>query len=307
MIEIRWHGRGGQGAKTAAVLLADVASRVGWHAQAFPEYGPERMGAPVVAYNRLSKEAIRIHTPITNPDYVVVLDPSFIGSQSLVRGLGGGEKVLVNTTRSPADLAGALGVPPDVEVIAVDASGIAARHLGRDIPNTPMMAALIGVMEIMELGKLKETLRGRLESKFGDRPELVEGNLKAVEEAFSAIARGGGRPVASTEAAVKSPSRHPAAGWRELPLSGILRGGATSSRWQTGDWRNYRPKHIPENCIHCLLCWVFCPDIAVVVRDGRMVGFDYDHCKGCGICAEECPTKDKAIRMVPEIEEGTGR
>ncbi len=89
-------------------------------------------------------------------------------------------------------------------------------------------------------------------------------------------------------------------GWQRAPLAGSIRGGANSAAFKVGDWRSYRPVHIKENCIHCLLCWVFCPDMAIVAEDGKMVGFDYEHCKGCGICAEECPTKDKAIEMAKE-------
>ncbi len=95
-------------------------------------------------------------------------------------------------------------------------------------------------------------------------------------------------------------------GWKEFPPGGVIRGGANSHHFKTGEWRTYRPRHIEENCIHCLLCWIYCPDLAIVARDGKMLGFDYEHCKGCGICAEECPTKDKAIEMVAEPEEESG-
>lgn len=89
--------------------------------------------------------------------------------------------------------------------------------------------------------------------------------------------------------------------WRALPRGGVIP-KATGEQYHTGDWRSSRPLWIPENCIHCLLCWVYCPDMAVIVEDGKMIGFDLEHCKGCGICAWECPTKDKAIEMRPETD-----
>ncbi|MGI6037361.1 MAG: 4Fe-4S binding protein [Limnochordia bacterium] len=90
-------------------------------------------------------------------------------------------------------------------------------------------------------------------------------------------------------------------GWREIKeLGGTIQGGANAPRFETGDWRTLKPIHLPERCIHCLLCWVYCPDMAVIVEDGRMVGFDYKHCKGCGICAKECPSRANAIDMIPE-------
>lgn len=97
------------------------------------------------------------------------------------------------------------------------------------------------------------------------------------------------------------------ANWRALPLGAVITGGANSTRFETGDWRTLKPVHLPERCIHCLLCWVFCPDMAVIVEDGRVVGFDYKHCKGCGICAKECPSKVHAIDMVPEAAGDTDR
>ena len=89
-------------------------------------------------------------------------------------------------------------------------------------------------------------------------------------------------------------------GWKELPIGGIITGGATSVTVQTGEWRIRKPVVDLERCINCLFCWVYCPDDAVIVEDGKMKGFDYEHCKGCGVCAEECPPRVKCIDMVPE-------
>jgi len=89
-------------------------------------------------------------------------------------------------------------------------------------------------------------------------------------------------------------------GWKTLPEGDVIAGGGTANDFKTGDWRSKRPIFIPEKCIHCLTCWVYCPDSAIIVKDGKVVGYDYDHCKGCGICEHECPVKGKAIKMVPE-------
>jgi len=91
-------------------------------------------------------------------------------------------------------------------------------------------------------------------------------------------------------------------GWKTLPEGDIIAGGGTAQEFKTGDWRSKRPVFIPEKCIHCLTCWVYCPDNAIIVKDGKVIGYDYEHCKGCGICEHECPVKGKAIKMVPERE-----
>lgn len=91
-------------------------------------------------------------------------------------------------------------------------------------------------------------------------------------------------------------------GWKELPEGDLIIGGGTACQFKTGDWKSKRPVLLSEKCIHCLSCWVYCPDSAVITKDGKMVGFDLEHCKGCGICYHECPVKGKAIMMVPEKE-----
>ena len=90
--------------------------------------------------------------------------------------------------------------------------------------------------------------------------------------------------------------------WREMPIGGIITEAGNSDKYETGSWRTFRPVHVPERCIHCLKCWILCPDSAIIVKDGKVVGFDYAHCKGCGICAKECPPKCHAIEMKLESE-----
>jgi pyruvate ferredoxin oxidoreductase gamma subunit len=188
MIEIRWHGRGGQGAKTAALLLADVGFSAGLFVQGFPEYGPERMGAPITAYNRLSKEEIRVHSNIYDPDMVVVVDETLLKTVDVAAGLKPGGKLLVNSGRAPADvLAGFDGFNGDVYVI--DAVDIAMRTIGKPMPNAPLLSAAIRLSGIMEKGEAIAAMEGAFTEKFASKPEVVSGNMAAVTEAWSAVLR----------------------------------------------------------------------------------------------------------------------
>lgn len=185
LTEIRWHGRGGQGAKTASQLLAEAASAAGMYVQGFPEYGPERMGAPVLAFNRCSDSRIAIHCHVTEPDVVAVLDPTLLGP-AVTEGVAGDAVVLVNTTESPAAVRRKMGLTVG-RVFTVDASGIAVDAFGRDIPNTPMIGALLRITELMPYEEFISIMRKQLEDKFKSRASIVEGNLKAIERAYQEV------------------------------------------------------------------------------------------------------------------------
>lgn len=184
MIEIRWHGRGGQGAKTASQLVADAALDEDMFIQAFAEYGPERMGAPIQCFTRISKKPIKIHCHAQTPDVVAVLDPTLVGSEDVTSGMRDDGILLVNTPEAPAEIKKQL---PDVKVkvYTVDASGIASEAIGRPIPNTPMIGALTKVTGLIKIDKLKESLRKKFSGKFKD--EIIEGNIKAVERAYEEV------------------------------------------------------------------------------------------------------------------------
>ena len=148
-LEIRWHGRGGQGAKTASLLLADAAFATGNYVQGFPEYGPERMGAPITAYNRISENPIRVHSNIYNPDYVVVVDQTLLESVNVTEGLKEDGAIIVNSEKSPEEIRKHLkGYEGDVYTI--DARTISEDCLGRYFPNTPMLASVVKVSKVME-------------------------------------------------------------------------------------------------------------------------------------------------------------
>jgi len=186
MIEVRWHGRGGQGAKTAALLFAEAVMATGKYIQAFPEYGPERMGAPVQSFNRISEDPITIHSSITNPDYVVILDPSLMESVSVTEGVGKKGKVIVNTSFSASEIAQKLGIDAG-QVYVVNASRIAVETIGRDIPNTPMLGALVKVIGTLDVSGVLEDTKIKLTAKFRHKPEIIEGNLASIRRAFDEV------------------------------------------------------------------------------------------------------------------------
>jgi pyruvate ferredoxin oxidoreductase gamma subunit len=188
VLEIRWHGRGGQGAKTAALLFAESALDTGMFIQAFPEYGPERMGAPVAAFNRLSDKPIRSHAAVKKPRVVVVLDPSLIEPAHVTSGLLEDGILLVNTTEDPVELKKRLGLPDSVTVYAVDASKIAIEEVGKDVPNTPMLGALVKVTRVLEFEPVMKAIEGKLADKFrGGKEKFVKPNLKSIRRAYEEV------------------------------------------------------------------------------------------------------------------------
>ena len=184
MIEIRWHGRGGQGAKTAAQLVAQVALEEGKFSQGFPEYGPERMGAPIRGFTRVSDEEIQLHCAIERPDVVVVLDDTMIEMPSVTEGVQGDTRFVVNTTLSPSETAAKLQVP-DGTVYCVDATTISIEELGRPMPNTPMVGALVKTTGCISLQALESDIRQRFGRKFGQR--IVDGNIRAIQRAYQEV------------------------------------------------------------------------------------------------------------------------
>lgn len=182
--EIRWHGRGGQGVKTAAVMAAQVALEEGKFAQGFPEYGPERMGAPVTGYTRISDKAITIHCGVSNPDVVAVLDNSLVGQIDVTAGIDENGVLILNTPEPPAEARKKLGLEGG-SVYTVDATQISIDEIGRPIPNTPMMGALIKVTELLGMETLKHDIEKKFMKKFGEK--VVQGNFNAIERAYREV------------------------------------------------------------------------------------------------------------------------
>ena len=186
MIEIRWHGRGGQGAKTASLLLADAAFNTGKYIQGFPEYGPERMGAPITAYNRISSSPIRIHSNIYEPDYVVVVDDTLLESVDVTAGLKEEGAILINTTKGKDELDKLLKGYKG-KVYTIDARKVSMETLGKYFPNTPMLAAIVKVSKIMNEEDFIKDMQGSFKHKFAKKPEVIEGNMKAIEMALNEV------------------------------------------------------------------------------------------------------------------------
>lgn len=180
LTEIRWHGRGGQGAKTASLLLADVAFSTGLYIQGFPEYGPERMGAPITAYNRLSDQPLRVHSNIYEPDFVVVVDETLLESVDVTAGLKKEGAIIINTAKDPADVLPLLK-GYEGKVYTIDAAKISVETIGRNIPNTPMLAAVVKASGVMADEPFLENMRDSFKHKFASKPEVIEGNMKALE------------------------------------------------------------------------------------------------------------------------------
>ncbi|OGO06940.1 MAG: pyruvate synthase [Chloroflexi bacterium RBG_13_56_8] len=187
MTEIRWHGRAGQGVVTAGELLAEVAMQEGRYFQAFPEYGAERMGAPIKSYTRISDDPIEFHCPILEPDMVVVVNPNLIGIEDLTEGLKPDGTLIVNTPETAAKIRQQLAFKGG-RVWCVDASKIASEEFGRDIPSTTMLGVIARASGLVQLEHALEVTRESLGDRL--RPEIVEANLRALQRAYDEAAEG---------------------------------------------------------------------------------------------------------------------
>lgn len=186
LIEIRWHGRGGQGTKTASLLLADAAFNTGKYIQGFPEYGPERMGAPITAYNRISNKQIKIHSNIYEPDYVVVVDDTLLESVDVTAGLKNTGAIVINTTKDNEYIKKALK-GYEGKIYKIDARKISIEALGKYFPNTAMLAAIVKVSKVMTDEELLNDMKESFKHKFAKKPEVIEGNMKALEMALKEV------------------------------------------------------------------------------------------------------------------------
>ena len=186
LVEIRWHGRGGQGAKTASLLLADAAFNTGKYIQGFPEYGPERMGAPITAYNRISDEPITIHSNIYEPDFVVVVDDSLLECVDVTKGLKKEGAIVINTTKSVEEVKPLLK-GYEGKVCTIDARTISMETLGKYFPNTPMLAAIIKVSGIMDEEAFLNDMTDSFKHKVAKKPEGIEPNMEALRRALKEV------------------------------------------------------------------------------------------------------------------------
>ena len=180
IVEIRWHGRGGQGAKTASLLLADAAFNTGKYVQGFPEYGPERMGAPITAYNRISDQRSTVHSNIYFPDYVVVVDETLLSAVDVTAGLKKEGAIVINSSKSPAELRPLLK-GYEGRVCTIDAGKISEEELGKNFPNTPMLAAIVRVSGVIGEEEFIKDMEGTFKHKFASKPQVNQRNMRPLK------------------------------------------------------------------------------------------------------------------------------
>lgn len=288
IIEIRWHGRGGQGAVTSAELTALAAIHEGKYAQAFPSFGPERRGAPVLAFNRIRADrAVRERSGIIKPDIVVVIDPGLVSLINVTDGLKPGGTLIVNSARSVEDLQQDFN--GDWKLAVVDAASIAKKLLGVNIVNTTMLGALIKATEVIDFDSLREPLEERFGARAKSNFEACK--LAAENTVISRITPSGDKRPKSF-AVEKLPT------WNELPVGCVVTDAGNTRAFCTGNWKSQRPEWLDSKCIKCGICSIFCPEGCIKQQKDGFFRADLFYCKGCGICARECWTQ--AIKMVEE-------
>jgi 2-oxoacid:acceptor oxidoreductase gamma subunit (pyruvate/2-ketoisovalerate family)/2-oxoacid:acceptor oxidoreductase delta subunit (pyruvate/2-ketoisovalerate family) len=293
MYEIRFHGRGGQGAVMAAQALASSAHAEGGYATAFPFFGAERRGAPVLAFTRIDEKRIYRKTQVYEPDFVVILDEGLLDTVNVVEGLKEGGTVVVNSAKKPEEI----DVGIDVRMATVDATSVALEVLKQPATNSSILGALSKATGLVSI----ESIEKGILQVFGDRlgAKIGEKNAKAARVAYDKTLVGesrGKRELKSAEKWLPDVNELPmgVAGVAMDTNAGAVGPGSFLEN-KTGSWKVFRPEYDAEKCTMCNFCWFYCPEGCIYRKEDHME-FDMDYCKGCGICANECPAD--AIRMV---------
>jgi pyruvate ferredoxin oxidoreductase gamma subunit len=301
MLRIRFHGRGGQGMKTASRIVGTAAFRQGFYAQDSPVYGAERRGAPMVAFTRFADHPILERGFVTNPNLVVIADESLLGDP-LVRptqGLLRSGTVLVNSRREPAEFGSRYSIPN--AVASADFTSLALHHTGSVVALSVAVGAAAAKLAGME-GRFVETaVREELEALALD-PKRVEKNLELASASCDAVIAMSPSGIDSSESSdversIKLVTPVYCGGW--AGTASVAAAPNTPLR-RTGDWRVSRPIIDLDRCTHCWICFVNCPDGAIALSSNDVPNIDYGVCKGCMLCAEECPVD--AIESVREAE-----
>lgn len=288
MIRIRFHGRGGQGAKTASRIVGSAAFLSGFTAQDSPIYGAERRGAPVAAYTRLARGPILERGLIARPDLIIVADETLLNDPAarVPEGVTDTTAVFVNTTRSPEQVQAAFSVAG--RLATLDLTGMMLARMGK----AGALSALLGAVTARLLGLSQESLRAAVAQELrslGVSASVADQNLALAAECYQAV------PIVPVSESLSGQAQ-PASLWApvyEPPTRGTARiaAGANTPLRKTGDWRVFRPVLVPEKCNGCWLCYVYCPEAAIALTAADKPVIDYDHCKGCMLCVEECPTR----------------
>jgi pyruvate ferredoxin oxidoreductase gamma subunit len=305
MIRIRFHGRGGQGMKTASRILGSACFLAGYEVQDAPRYGAERRGAPIFAYVRVDDRPIRERGVITRPDLAVVADPSLIPipAAGVLAGLDAHSVLLINAPDSPEAWRDRLGLTGTV--IRFEAGGAATRPADLPFLGTPCAAAAARLLGFVTLERIEQAIREELA---GLGPVVVERNLAEARTAFAGVAAQTG---CVTPGPATHPEDHPAPDWVDLPFeearisAPTIHAALTSETVLTGLWRTLRPVIDYDRCNRCWwVCSAFCPDGAILVEAGTP-RIDYDHCKGCLVCVAQCPPHAIDTRLEADLREAT--
>ena len=296
MKEIRFHGRGGQGAVTAAELVAQASISNDLYAQGFPNFGAERRGAPVMAFLRVSDNQIYLRERIDRPDVVVVLDSTLIGIPEVTDGLAKGKILIINA--SPSQKEDFKELAKNYKIYLVDASQIAMDTIGLPISNTAIIGALVKATDIISLDSLREPF----EKRFG---RLSVKNLDAMLRAYEQAEVIFGQSIEGEDNLahemdykeyIRGEALHP---WPEVEIGCDAHKPGSSREFLTGNWRTGGyPLMDEEKCISCGICWIMCPEIAFMQNEDGGYTWNGDYCKGCGICVTTCPKK--ALSMEEE-------
>ncbi|OGQ78563.1 MAG: hypothetical protein A3F90_01030 [Deltaproteobacteria bacterium RIFCSPLOWO2_12_FULL_60_19] len=288
MIEIRIHGRGGQGARLASRIIGRAGFLAGLYVQDFPLFGAERRGAPIVACARLSRDPIETRGYVEEPDLVVVMDDTLLQENytQILGGLRAGAGVLIDDRSNQRPLP---ATAPGVFFISINLSGIARRVIGRDTRSAVVGGAAAKFIPEITADILTAAIRAEL-AEVGVSTELVEGNIKAAMESYAlmpAVFLPEHRPPQHKTAALSQAFPR---FFFDAYAAPTIRSAGNAALRHTGNWRTERPEIELAKCKKCFLCFLFCPDSAIHLDSDLYPHIDYDHCKGCMICREECPT-----------------
>jgi 2-oxoacid:acceptor oxidoreductase gamma subunit (pyruvate/2-ketoisovalerate family)/2-oxoacid:acceptor oxidoreductase delta subunit (pyruvate/2-ketoisovalerate family) len=272
VIEIRLHGRGGQGAVTASRIIATAAYEEGKFSQAIPMYGTERRGAPLTAYVRIDENRVRERELVHNPDISICFDPLISLQQAVANDVKSGGKVLLNAPFGPekSELAG------NIEIATVDATGISLETLGRPITNTAMCGAFAKATGIVTLESVEKAIKKYFPGRLGDM------NIAAVRKSYEKVSPW-------VEAKNKIAPK----------MTVDLNVGGYGMLKDVSSWRVFYPSIDEEKCIGCKTCWIFCPEAALEWKANNKPAMIDKACKGCGVCANECPVKCIEMKRVP--------
>ncbi len=300
MYEVRFHGRGGQGAVMAAQALAAAAFREGNYALAFPFFGAERRGAPVLAFARVDSKKVRQRTQVYKPNYAVVLDDKLMGYVDVTAGLKEGGMLIVNSPLPPEKIT----TEHPVKTATVDATGVALEVLGAPVTNSAILGAFAKATGLLKIESVERGIMDIFGARLGEKVgrKNADAARRAYEKTTVGKSAGGRKFKAQKKYLPGYDALPPALNTRVVMTDAGPIGPGSFASNKTGSWRTFAPLLDATKCTNCLMCWFYCPDGAMV-REVKHVRVNYDYCKGCGICVDVCAPKALAWVRTEEIDE----